>query len=210
MEVKKPRNWNQFLRIVEDIRQKYGKHKFSELEEHNRILFRGQSNSSWKLETTLERKSDEQFHVLKYLRYASENVAEIESFTNNNWNIPGYDQLREELEGHQDSFRVYLPCYDFLVYLRHHGFPSPLMDWTASPYIAAYFAYVSALKNDPAVYCFIEKPRGHKSAFEGEPLITFYGPYVKTHHRHFAQKASYTICTRWNSEEQRHYFALTN
>jgi len=34
-----------------------------------------------------------------------------------------------------------LPAYEFMAYLRHNGFPSPLLDWTRSPYVAAYFAF---------------------------------------------------------------------
>jgi hypothetical protein len=31
--------------------------------------------------------------------------------------------------------------YDFMTRLRHHGFPSPLLDWPQSPYTAAFFAF---------------------------------------------------------------------
>ena len=33
-----------------------------------------------------------------------------------------------------------------MAYLRHHGFPSPLLDWSRSAYVAAYFAFNKAVE----------------------------------------------------------------
>lgn len=122
------------------------------------------------------------------------------------WDFPTLNNLRQEIAAKQDEAQVHLPAYDFLVYLRHYGFPSPLLDWTESPYIAAYFAYLNASVANPAVYCYIELPRGMKMHSVGDSKIAVQGPYVSTDKRHFAQRAWYTIATKWDIGAETHVF----
>lgn len=213
MEEKILKNWAEFKPTIDEIREKYGFHEFSisadeTKKSNNIILFRGQQNSAtWKLETTLERKGKELFSVFDYYRLISKSVTELESYTGAVWNIQNYQEIIDEINIKQNVFVPFLPNYNYLVYLRHHGYPSPLLDWTESPYIAAYFAMCEIPSDERvAIYAYIEMPNGNKSLKFGEPHISLQGPRVRTDKRHFAQKAWYTVATRWSNEKSEHVF----
>ena len=93
MEEKTLKDWSEFKPTIDEIRKKYGFHEFPIGNDkthifNNTILFRGQQNSSWKLETTLERKTKENFSVLNYIQLATRSVNELESYLNAKWNVP--------------------------------------------------------------------------------------------------------------------------
>lgn len=46
-------------------------------------------------------------------------------------------------------FRLNIPDENgaFFNLVQHHGYPTPLLDWTYSPYVAAFFAYRETLNN---------------------------------------------------------------
>jgi hypothetical protein len=209
METINTESWAEFVQAIQDIRDKYGSYEIEGSDKPINIdmYYRGQADESWSLNTTLERKTDKTYTVLSYAALASMNSSEIESFTGDSWNIPDYPDLEKEIKGGSSDPRLKLPIYDYLVYLRHHGFPSPLLDWSESPYIAAYFACIDA-KDDisPAVYCYIETPNLSKGQALGKPAIALQGKYVKTHKRHFSQKAWYTVAAIWDRNEKVYRF----
>jgi len=91
----------------------------------NDLLFRGQTDSTWKLDTTAERKLKVPVSLSKYYRFAYTAKPRLETFVETSWNIPTppkYDRWLNE----KDTLSFFdLQGYDYLAYLRHHGFPSP-------------------------------------------------------------------------------------
>lgn len=156
------------------------------------LLFRGHSNASWELKTTLERYSPRQYSMEDYYRVMLGVRPAVESFTEKSWNLRHEYTMDESIPQQPQG-------YDFMVYLRHHGFPSPLLDWTRSPYVAAFFAFQLAQTHEEesaAIYSFVEYYEGGKAGSLDEATIVGCGPYVTTHKRHFSQQSEYTYCKK--------------
>ncbi len=160
-------------------------------------LFRGHSDAEWHLKTTLERYLKSPCSLYQYYRVVHAAKPRIETFTEKAWGIPTVSEYQEWLDNY-DPFEVgEFFAYEYMAYLRHHSFPSPLLDWTTSPYVAAYFAFrdISSNSQAVAVFAYVEYTGQGKSSKVSESYIRTLGPYIRSHKRHFLQQSKYTICT---------------
>jgi len=189
--------WAEFLEKVEEIKDEYRTliQRQPNLEFVKPLLFRGQKNAEWGLKTTLERNLTAPISIQHYYYLAAKHSKEIESYLNSDWNVPYNVDLSQMNRGWSSN----LPHLEYLIYLRHHGFPSPLLDWTESVNIAAYFAFIDS-ETDVAIYCFNEMPENLKH-YHGGPYIGTIGPNIKTDIRHHRQKAHYTFGATTDNEE---------
>ncbi|MFC1856072.1 FRG domain-containing protein [Thermodesulfobacteriota bacterium] len=107
-----------------------------------RYIFRGHSKEEHKLETTLSR---------------------LHGGTNSDCTIEFNDKLKNNLiadnleafrDGIKSNSKIKSPDIekdnnlDLLAYARHHGLPSPCIDFTDSPYVALFFAFNGVKVND--------------------------------------------------------------
>jgi hypothetical protein len=182
-------NWEAFEGEVAALRSELGSGA-------SPLLFRGQNNSEFPLSTTLERAGCERMAIRDYYRLIVSRVKPaIETFTGRSWQMPDYSiQLHDQFDDINflsDQRFPSVELYPYMVYLRHHGLPSPLLDWSYSPYVAAFFAFRDGAANSQkrSIYAHCEMPLGGKGGAVGEPAMRQLGSYVKSHRRHF-----HTIC----------------
>jgi hypothetical protein len=197
MEEKDLADWQAFENELEGLRARYKNSP-------SRLLFRGVSDSNYPLTTTLERKGFENMSFHDYYQLTAGIKPAVETLTGVQWEVPEYDEHPER--SFRDSTAL-IPhpfpttSYPYLVYLRHNGFPSPLLDWSSSPYVAAFFAFRDPIAKPKwrSIYVFCEMTRPVKAVAAGGPTIRQMGPYVRSHPRHFRQQADYTVCEKYDS-----------
>lgn len=196
MKTENLENWKAFEKKIEYLEGLRGIFEKSEQGYVSGMLFRGQGNATWMLKTTLERYSQEpKITAESYFRSAARVKSQIETYTGKKWNVE-FDEWLKWTVSADPLMPTTFTGLDFLIYLRHHGFPSPFLDWTRSPFVAAFFAFDEVPKDAErvAIYAYLEFAGQGKSQDGDDPVISTLPSNVPSHRRHFIQQSEYTIC----------------
>lgn len=138
-------SWNDFQ----------GKVKFTSGPFGERV-FRGQRDSTWKLQSKWDR-----YHEQK------SNLDPGKVATNGRNDTPEsfLEAFKQNYTGNA-NFNTSLLCDEQWMALgRHHGLITPLLDWTKSPYVAAYFAFNEYLPKDDNLGCLNPLPIEYDDTF---------------------------------------------
>lgn len=166
-------NWQEFESWLQELRGRGYRRG---------LIFRGQANSEWRLETTLERSGHSTMSVADYYELAVRRVGQSISTFSSMQAPPFNDDLWKKLsaparyEGSIFFDQTVFPGgkhFEYAAHLRHHGFPSPLLDWSLSPYVAAFFAFRDADLNRKiekrSIFAYCDAPEGIRGGTIGEP-----------------------------------------
>ncbi len=88
-------------------------------------LARGQADSTWSLKTSFHRLNQKRMTLRQYFEQVLPVLADY---------IGSHEKRRINLSEPQVNGA-------FLAYVQHYGFPTPLLDWTFSPFMSAYHAF---------------------------------------------------------------------
>ena len=195
MQTLKLRSWSAFKKRLQEMYGDVSRLRSEKLPASvSEPVFRGQADAAWRLSTTLEREQGEnipfEFYHRSILHPSLRMLKGIMDFE-----LPDLPDLKLSIR----DMDVKFPLYDHLAMLRHHGFPAPLLDWTLSPYVAAFFAFSPApapSAKNVAIFSYREHFGAGKGYAGNKAHIRSFGPWSPVHARHVRQQSQYTIALR--------------
>ena len=173
------------------------------IEPSKTILYRGQAKSKWPIVSSLERSGLSDMTFREYYSLIDFFKPEINSYGRR------FERKYKFPNGYEFNFSDFnsvsfdqFPEMNYIAYLRHHGFPSPLVDFSKSEYIALFFACEDAVNvnrklSNGKVYVLQSGLWEVKGADLNE--IHEIGHYVETNQRHIVQQSEYLVGCRYDS-----------
>jgi len=151
-------------------------------------FYRGQTDPMWSLKTTYHRIVESVRP--DFLTYLSSIVPEVH-------------YLSEASLGEAIDLQDQGEYAAFLTLIQHHGFPTPILDWTYSPYVAAFFAFRDVKpfeKNEYEVKIFAFNSQQWQALYPKANNLNHQAPFIdvfQTHPRRnrrvIPQRGVYTV-----------------